>query len=89
MMSKENEPAPAPTVTSSSKNTLYSDDNTSERICQEKTVEKLRRSALRTRNAILQIYENMTDTEQRAFDIGEVYKDVLISMEELEGGDPS
>lgn len=75
---KENEPAPAATETSLKENNLHLDDNTSRRICQAVKL------AERAGRAILDMYENMGVSEQKAFDIGEIYRDVLSSIGELE-----
>lgn len=87
---KENEPAPAATGTSSevSDDTcsiLQFDDSTKERICQE--AEK----AYKACELILEIYERMDDSEQKAFDLGQSYRAMVEVKEELtrigNGGD--
>lgn len=89
---KENEPAPAATGTSSevSDDTcsiLQFDDSTKERICQE--AEK----AYKACELILEIYERMDDSEQKAFDLGQSYRAMLEVKKELErigrGGVPN
>lgn len=86
----ENEPAPAATGTSSevSDDTcsiLQFDDSTKERICQE--AEK----AYKACELILEIYERMDDSEQKAFDLGQSYRAMVEVKEELtrigNGGD--
>ena len=75
---KKNEPAPAPTGTSPQTNNLHLDDNTSEHICQ---------AFIQAQSAavhILEIYEGMSEAEQRAFDLGEVYNEMCGAIEELE-----
>lgn len=87
---KENEPAPAATGTSSevSDDTcsiLQFDDSTKERICQE--AEK----AYKACELILEIYERMDDSEQKAFELGHSYQVMSEVQEELtrigNGGD--
>lgn len=84
------EPAPAATGTSSevSDDTcsiLQFDDSTKERICQE--AEK----AYKACELILEIYERMDDSEQKAFDLGQSYRTMFEVKKELErigkGGD--
>lgn len=86
------EPAPAVTGTSSevSDDTcsiLQFDDSTKERICQE--AEK----AYKACELILEIYERMDDSEQKAFDLGQSYRVMLEVKKELErigrGGVPN
>lgn len=86
----KNEPAPAATGTSSevSDDTcsiLQFDDSTKERICQE--AEK----AYKACELILEIYERMDDSEQKAFDLGQSYRAMVEMKEELtrigNGGD--
>ena len=79
---KENEPAPAATGTSSevSDDTcsiLQFDDSTKEQICQE--VEK----AYKACELILEIYERMDDSEQKAFELGHSYQVMSEVQEEL------
>lgn len=81
---KENEPAPAATETSSKDNISHFDDNTSRRICQAFE------SADQAVKGILELYNNMSESEQRAFDMGEIYRSMLSAtneMEELKNGD--
>ena len=79
---KENEPAPSATGTSSevSDDTcsiLQFDDSTKERICQE--AEK----AYKACELILEIYERMDDSEQKAFELGHSYQVMSEVQEEL------
>ena len=79
---KETEPAPAATGTSSevSDDTcsiLQFDDSTKERICQE--AEK----AYKACELILEIYERMDDSEQKAFDLGQSYRAMVEVKKEL------
>lgn len=87
---KENEPAPAATETSSeissndTSNLTHLDDNTSRRICQAFE------SADQAVKVILELYHNMSESEQRAFDMGEIYRSMLSAtneMEKLKNGD--
>lgn len=87
---KENEPALSANSTSSevSDDTcsiLQFDDSTKERICQE--AEK----AYKACELILEIYERMDDSEQKAFDLGQSYRAMVEVKEELtrigNGGD--
>lgn len=89
---KENEPAPAATGTSSevvSKDTdnIQIDDSTKEQICQE--AEK----AYKACELMLEIYERMDDSEQKAFDLGQSYRAMVEVKKELErigrGGVPN
>ena len=83
---KETEPAPAATGTSSTKkeNTFQTDDSTKSDICQAyKTADE-------ACSNILTVYEGMSECEQRAFDIGEVYGKICSTrdkLEKLKGGD--
>lgn len=83
------EPAPAATGTSSevSKDTgliLHLDNSTKEQICQAyKTADE-------ACSNILTVYEGMSECEQRAFNIGEVYGKICSTrdrLEKLRGGD--
>lgn len=79
---KENEPALSANSTSSevSDDTcsiLQFDDSTKERICQE--AEK----AYKACELILEIYERMDDSEQKAFDLGQSYRAMVEVKEEL------
>lgn len=73
------EPAPAVTGTSSTKkeNTFQIDDSTKSVICQE--AEK----AYKACELILEIYERMDDSEQKAFDLGQSYRAMVEVKEEL------
>lgn len=80
---KENEPAPAVTGTSSevvSKDTdnIHLDDNTKGHICQAyETADEAYAN-------MITIYEGMSECEQRAFDIGEVYGKIYSTRDKLE-----
>ena len=82
---KEKEPAPYATGTSPEVKTLHIDDTTKSAICQ--ALEFLKDAI----NSILSIHDNeMSEEEQRAFDIGITYIDMLNAkkeMEKLNGGD--
>lgn len=87
---KENEPALSANSTSSevSDDTcsiLQFDDSTKDRICQE--AEK----AYKACELILEIYERMDDSEQKAFDLGQSYRAMVEVKEKLtrigNGGD--
>lgn len=74
------EPAPAATGTSSTKkeNTFQIDDSTKSDICQAyKTADE-------ACSNILTVYEGMSECEQRAFDIGEVYGKICSTRDKLE-----
>ena len=82
MNNTKKEPAPAATGTSSevSDDTcsiLQFDDSTKERICQE--AEK----AYKACELILEIYERMDDSEQKAFELGHSYQVMSEVQEEL------
>lgn len=86
----KNEPAPEATGTSSevsddTGSILQFDDSTKERICQE--AEK----AYKACELILEIYERMDDSEQKAFELGHSYQVMSEVQEELtrigNGGD--
>ena len=82
---KENEPAPAATGTSSevsqkedTTSLAHFDDSTKEQICQAyETADK-------ACTDIIDIYEGMSECEQRAFDIGEVYGKICSTRDKLE-----
>lgn len=88
---KETEPAPAATGTSSEvskdTNSTHLDDSTKAAICQE--AEK----AYKACELILEIYERMDDSEQKAFDLGQSYRAMVEVKKELErigrGGVPN
>ena len=76
----KSEPAPAATGTSSTKkeNTFQVDDSTKEKICQAyETADEAYAN-------MLTIYEGMSECEQRAFDIGEVYGKIFSTRDKLE-----
>ena len=85
---KENEPALSANSTSSeilkNINSTHLDDSTKEQICQAyKTADE-------ACSNILTVYEGMSECEQRAFDIGEVYGKICSTrdkLEKLKGGD--
>ena len=85
---KENEPALSANSTSSeilkNINSTHIDDSTKEQICQAYD------TADKACADILDIYEGMSECEQRAFDIGEAYGKIFSTrckLEELRGGD--
>lgn len=65
IVDKENEPAPAGTDTSSKNNNLQLNDTANLRICQEKIAD--------IKEDLLLIYEDMTNEEQRAWELGEIF----------------
>ncbi len=79
---KENEPAPAATGTSSEvskdTNSTHLDDSTKEQICQAYD------TADEACTDILLIYDEMSECEQRAFDIGEMYGKICSTRDKLE-----
>ena len=79
---KENEPALSANSTSSevSKDTdnIHIDDSTKERICQAYD------TADKACTDIIDIYEGMSECEQRAFDIGEAYGKICSTRDKLE-----
>ena len=85
---KENEPALSANSTSSEvskdTNSTHLDDSTKEQICQAyDTVDE-------ACTDIIDIYEGMSECEQRAFDIGEAYGKICSTrdkLEKLKGGD--
>lgn len=87
---KENESALSANSTSSEvsvkedTNNIHLDDSTKEQICQAyKTADEACED-------IIDIYEVMSEREQRAFDIGEAYGKIFSTrckLEELRGGD--
>ena len=76
----KSEPAPAATGTSSTKkeNTFQVDDSTKEQICQAYE------TADEACTNMLTVYEGMSECEQRAFDIGEVYGKIYSTRDKLE-----
>ena len=85
------EPAPSANDTSS-EDYLQEYNNANSAVCQGEVVSKLFCKADRACNSVMCMYDNMTDAEQRAFDIGKTYRDMLSVRNELEelklrGGD--
>lgn len=90
---KKNEPAPAATGTSSEVSVKEDTDNiqfngsTKGQICQEA------QKAYKACELILEIYERMDDSEQKAFDLGQSYRAMVEVKKELErigrGGVPN
>ena len=81
---KEKEPAPAATGTSPEENNLQGNNTTKNPLCQALAYVD---DAI---NTILESYENMSDEEQRIFDIGTTYTNMLEArkvLEKLKGGD--
>lgn len=76
----KNELAPAATGTSSTKkeNTFQTDDSTKDQICQAYD------TADKACTDILLIYDEMSECERRAFDIGEVYGKICSTRDKLE-----
>ena len=70
----KNEPAPSGNGTSSNENILQIDDSTKTVICQVLS------SAM---SNILGLYDQMPEEEQKAFDLGEAYKDICFASAEL------
>lgn len=87
----KNEPAPAATGTSSEvsvkedTDNIHFDNSVKKQICQEA------QKAYKACELILDIYERMEDSEQKAFDLGQSYRAMLEVKEELtrigNGGD--
>lgn len=65
IINKENEPAPAGTDTSSKNNNYQLNDSANLAICQEKIAD--------IKEDLLLIYEDMTNEEQRAWELGEIF----------------
>lgn len=74
-------------VVSKDTDNIHIDDSTKERICQE--AEK----AYKACELMLEIYERMDDSEQKAFDLGQSYRAMVEVKKELErigrGGVPN
>ena len=82
-MSKK-EPAPSGNGTSPEENNSHLDDTTKTVICQAIVYVD---DAIQT---ILEVYEQMSSEEQKAFDLGETYRNMLgakEALEKLNGGD--
>lgn len=76
---KEKEPVPQSSDTSSNqKKFLQEHNNTISAKCQ--VFEYCDRAVA----MIMEIYENMNEAEQRAFDLGEIYRDMLSARNEME-----
>ncbi len=77
----KNEPALSANSTSSTKkeNTFQVDDSTKEQICQAYE------TADEACTNMLTVYEGMSECEQRAFDIGEIYGKIFGTRSKLEG----
>ena len=71
---KEKEPAPSANGTSSEVKTLHLDDTTKSVICQVLS------SAMST---MMELYQEMSEEEQKAFDLGTAYKDICFASAEL------
>ena len=71
---KEKEPAPSANDTSSEVKTLHLDDTTKSVICQVLS------SAMST---MMELYQEMSEEEQKAFDLGTAYKDICFASAEL------
>lgn len=65
IVDKENEPAPSGNDTSSKNNNLQLNDTAKLEICQEKIAD--------IKEDLLVIYEDMTNEEQRAWELGEIF----------------
>lgn len=81
---KEKEPATAATVTSSQKTDVVTENST---VSASKYTIALRKSQAQraldiTKETLLSIYENMTEDEQRIFDLGEAYGRICSAIEE-------
>lgn len=74
---KENEPAPAGTDTSSKNNNLQLNDTADLRICQEKIAD--------IKEDLLLIYEGMTNEEQRAWELGEIFNQMINLLKSGDG----
>lgn len=72
MESQVKEPDPAPTETSSTKESIYQNACTAAYIKADAAVKSM-----------LAVYESMSEAEQRAFDIGEAYHSMLDLLDEL------
>ena len=68
-LQKENEPAPSANDTSSKENYLNNNDTSEKAKCQEAITAAV--------NSMCDIYNEMSEEEQRAWELGEVYKRVL------------
>ena len=66
---KENEPASSANDTSSKENYYNKNDSTEKKKCQEAITAAV--------NSMCDIYNEMSEEEQRAWELGEVYKRVL------------
>ena len=71
---QEKEPAPSANGTSSEVKTLHLDDTTKSVICQVLS------SAMST---MMELYQEMSEEEQKAFDLGTAYKDICFASAEL------
>ena len=83
---KEKEPAPSGNGTSPQNKTLQGNNTTKNPLCQALAYVD---DAI---NTILESYENMSDEEQRIFDIGTTYTNMLEArkvLEKLKGGEQS
>lgn len=70
---KTNEPAPAPTETSP----VINDDNINS-LCDKNNTKTIESQALESaRQKLLAIYETLTPEETRAWDLGEVYAEIV------------
>lgn len=83
-IAKEKEPAATGTVTSSKEKHSQEYNTANSAVCQEAFVKNLFATAQRAVKTILDTYNNMTEAEQRAFDMGEAFRDMLTVQNELE-----
>lgn len=81
---RKNEPAPAEAETSSKEKYLQEYNTSVSGVCQVEAITNLFYHAARACKSMIDTYDNMTCEEQRAFDLGETYRDMLSVRNDLE-----
>lgn len=81
---QKKEPAPAETETSPKEKYLQEYNTSISGVCQVETIANLFHHAERACKSMIDTYDNMTCEEQRAFDMGEAYCNMLSVRNDLE-----
>ena len=81
---QKKEPAPAKAETSPKEKYLQDYNTSVSGVCQVEAIANLFHHAERACKSMIDTYDNMTCKEQRAFDLGETYRDMLSVRNDLE-----
>lgn len=81
---QKKEPAPAEAETSPKEKYLQEYNTSVSGVCQVEAIANLFYHAERACKSMMDTYDNMTGEEQRAFDMGETYRDMLSVRNDLE-----